>query len=491
MKILLVNPPRFHELVGKNPGVIEENRGYNPPLGILSLGTMIRHLTGDKYDVELLDCQPRQLSYEWIEKFFKENQYDVVGLTTMTFTLIDVCKTVEIIKKCQKNCKVVLGGSHVHIFPKETLQLDNVDYIIQGEGEYAFIELLNALTDDKCLTSIPGLGYKHEGLIFTNGIAPKINDLDKLPPPDRTLLPIDHYSSLLGRNNRTTTMFTSRGCPYQCRFCDRPTSKTISGFRWRSAKSVVDEIEMCVELGIPEILIYDDTFSVRKDRVFEICDEIQSRQLKVVWDVRAHVNTVNKKLLKEMKKAGCDRIHYGVESGNDRMLKKIKKGANIATVKQAFKDTRDAGIEVLAYFMVGLPTETTQDIQDINSLARELKPSYCHYTIFCPYPDTAIYNEGLEKGIIKSDLWREFAINPHEGFQLPVWEENFTRAELQEILVKLYKDFYMRPSYILKRLARVRSMGELRRKAKAGISVLTMQSQRVDKLDLSKAARVK
>tara|TARA_B100000686_G_scaffold354960_1_gene468519 strand:+ start:6809 stop:8278 length:1470 start_codon:yes stop_codon:yes gene_type:complete len=489
MKILFLNPPRFHELVGKNPSVIEHNRGYNPPLGVLALATAVRN-TG-KHEVSALDCQPRQLTYEKLEMFFIENQFDVVGITAMTFTLIDVMLAAEIVKKTQPDCKVVLGGAHVHIYPEETIQLKNIDFLVQGEGEIAVIEFLESLEGKRQFCDVSGLVYLEHGKFFNNDIAPKIENLDSIAYPDRTFLPVDHYGSLLARGSKITTAFTSRGCPYRCTFCDRPMSPTISGFRWRSAKNVVDEMEECVGLGIREILIYDDTFSVRKDRVYEMCDEILSRGIDVTWDIRAHVNTLDGGLLRAMKRAGCDRIHYGVESGNDRMLKVIKKNMNVRKVREIFKETRKAGIEALAYFIIGQQTETLSDIQDSIDLAKDIQPDYCHFTIFCPYPATEIYETGLSRGVIKQDVWREFSKSPRPGFELPVWEEIFTRRELYELIVKCYKSFYTRPSYMMKRMLSIRSFGELKRKTKAGMDILRMSSSEVAKLDLNKAAKVK
>ena len=254
---------------------------------------------------------------------------------------------------------------------------------------------------------------------------------------------------------------------------------------------MVDEMEECAALGVKEILVYDDTFSIRKDRVFEICEEILTRNLHIAWDVRAHVNTVTLKMLQFMKRAGCDRIHYGVESGNDRMLKVIRKNTTVRRIKEAFADTKKAGIDALAYFMIGLPEEKESDIQDALDLSIGLKPEYCHFTIFCPYPNTAFYERGLSTGIIARDVWRDFAKNPQPGFSLPVWEENFTRDELQQHLVKLYKKFYLRPGYILKRTARIKSFNEFKRKAKAGLSVLQMKASQVAKIDFAKAKKMK
>jgi radical SAM superfamily enzyme YgiQ (UPF0313 family) len=491
MKICLINPPRFHELVGKNPGIIEENRGYNPPLGLLSVATSLRSFTSGTHEIQVIDCQPRQLSYNWLAEYFTEHQFDVVGISAMTFTLIDVVMTSDVIKANQPDCKVVIGGVHTHIFPQETASLPNVDYIIQGEGEFSFVEFIEALGSKRTLHEVSGLAYEKNGQFINNGISSKIENLDSIPCPDRTLVPLEHYSSLLGHEKNITTMFTSRGCPNKCAFCDRPNSPIISGFRWRSANNVVDEMEACAALGINEILIYDDTFSIRKDRVFEICEEILTRNLQMTWDVRAHVNTVNRKMLQIMKKAGCDRIHYGVESGNDRMLKVIRKNTTVSRIKEAFDDTQKAGIDALAYFMIGLPEEKESDIQDVLDLATELKPEYCHFTIFCPYPNTAFYERGLSSGVIARDVWRDFARDPQPGFTLPVWEENFSREELQQFLVKLYKKFYLRPRYILKRVARIKSFSELKRKAKAGLSVLQLKASQVSKIDFSKVEKMK
>lgn len=474
LDVLLINPPRHHELIGKNPHIVEKHRGYNPPLGIMFLGNYIRQ--NSPHRVTLMDCQPLEWDYDELEEQLRGHHADVVGITAMTFTLIDVQMTVDTIRTVMPNVKIVLGGPHVHIYPEETLNLRGVDYIVQGEGEKAFVSFLQAFGDKEALKKTGGLAfYDADGTYINNRIAENTDELDTLGYPDRTMLDYTRYTSLLGKSNMVTTMFTSRGCPFRCTFCDRPYSPVISGFRWRSAKSVVDEMEHCLKLGISEAFIYDDTFTVRKDRVFELCDEIQARGLDFRWDIRAHVNTITRELLAAMKKAGCDRIHYGVECGNDRMMKVIHKNTTVEKVKKTVQWTKEAGIEVLAYFILGQQTETLEDIRDTMRLSIELDPNFAHFTVFCPYPATEIYQKGLDEGILKHDSWREFARNPQPGFELPVWEENFTRRELQELLVEAYKGFYLRPAYMARNALKVRSWGEFSRKAKAGLSVFTMK----------------
>jgi anaerobic magnesium-protoporphyrin IX monomethyl ester cyclase len=255
-----------------------------------------------------------------------------------------------------------------------------------------------------------------------------------------------------------------------------------SHFRARSAGNVVDEIQECVDLGIKDFLFYDDTFTVSRKRVLTICDEILQRRLKIRWDIRTRVDLVDEEMLRMLKRAGCVAIHYGVEAGNDRILKVIKKGFTISKVREIFRLTRRLGIETLAYFMIGLPSERARDIQDTFDLAKDLRPDYAHFTIFSPYPGTELYFLGLEKGIIKTDIWREFARSPGEGFKIPVWEEHFTRDELYGMIVQFYRRFYLQPRYMFSRLWKVRSAGELARKARAGFSVLAMKKQKVDKV---------
>lgn len=470
MRILLINPPSENELIGNNPSIIEEERGYNPPLGILYIaGYLEKHTV---FDVEVLDAQAEEIGYDDLRDLVRAKSPDVVGITAMTFTLIDVIKVVRIVKSVHPNIKVVLGGPHVHIYPEETINLPGVDFLVLGEGEVTFKELMENIRDVARLRNIPGLVFKEEGRIVNTGVRSLLEDLDNLPFPARHMTSVNKYSSLMARRSPITTMFTSRGCPYRCTFCDRP--HLGKNFRARSALNVVDEMEECVKLGIREFLVYDDTFTIDRQRVIDVCDEIIRRKLNIGWDIRARVNTIDKDLLKKLKKANCERIHYGVESGNPEILKILNKGITVDGVRTTFRQTQEAGISVLAYFMIGCPKETRKEIMETISFAKELKPDFVHITIFTPFPATEIYRIGLREGIIKNDFWREFAQNPTKDFQPRCWEEHFTREELQDLIVYAYKSFYTRPGYILKRLTCVRSVGEFTRMARAGLKVFGM-----------------
>ncbi|MBA7489495.1 Anaerobic magnesium-protoporphyrin IX monomethyl ester cyclase [subsurface metagenome] len=470
MKVLLINPPSENEIIGNNPPIIEEERGYNPPLGLLFIAGYLEEFT--EYSVKVLDTQVEELSYPEIEDIVREKQPEVVGITAMTLTLVDVIKTVKLIKKVNKNIKVVLGGPHVYIFPNETINLEGVDYLVLGEGEEVFKDLLDYMEDYKKLRSIEGLVFKENGKIVNTGPRPLIENLDILPFPARHLVPYKRYSSLVLRRRPITTTFTSRGCPYKCSFCARP--HLGKKFRARSAKNVVDEIEGCTKMGIYAFLVYDDTFTVNKRRVIEVCDELRKRKLDVEWDIRARVDTVDEQLLKRLKMAGCRGIHYGIEAGTEKILKVLNKKITISRTKQIFSLTKKNKISTLGYFMIGNPGETREDIFETIKLMEELDPDYVHVTILTPFPATKIYFDGLKSEIIEKDYWKDFSQNPTPDFIPPHWGEFFTKDELVELLVFAYRNFYTRPGYIMKNLVKTRSFSELKRKIKAGVKVLKL-----------------
>lgn len=470
MRVLLINPPAENEIVSCNPEFLNQERGYTPPLGILYLAAYLEKFSN--FEVQVLDCQVEEVNYVSLAQAIEKRKPEVIGITAMTLTLIDALKVIEIAKKNNPQIKIVLGGSHAHIYPEETINLPGVDYVILGEGEVSFSELLKCLDkkDYEKLYQIKGLVFKMDGKIVNTGSGKILTDLDELPFPARHLTPYQKYYSIIAKKNPITTMFTSRGCPYHCTFCDRPTMGKL--FRSRTAKNVVDEMEECKKMGINEIFMYDDTFTVNRQRVLDICQEIQKRKLEIFWDIRARVDTVDEKILKELKEAGCQRIHYGVEAGTEKILKVLNKGITLEQAKKVFRLTKKIGIQTLAYFILGSPTETKEDILETVNFAKKLNPDFVQFTLLTPFPATPIYFDSLKQGVFKYDHWQKFAENPTANFKTKYWEENFSEEELLTFLNQAYKTFYWRPSFIVKELLAIHSPSGLKRKLKAGLRIL-------------------
>lgn len=468
MKVLLINPPFEYTIQSCQPKILEEGLDFLPPLGLMYIAGYLEKNTN--HQIEILDTQVEQLNYKQINEEIKKRNPDIVGITAMTFTIIDVIKTAKIVKKINPNIKIILGGPHVIIYPEETINIPEIDFLILGEGEHVIKELLDNIDKPDGLKSIKGIVFREDNKIINTGRANFIENLDALSFPARHLTPYKKYFSVVSPRMPVTTMFTSRGCPYKCLFCDRPTFG--KSFRSRSAKNVVDEMEQCEKMGIKEILIYDDTFGVDRQRVLDICDEIVKRGLNIAWDIRNRVNVVDEEILRKMKKAGCQRIHYGVEAGTQKILNVLRKGITLEQVESAFKLTKRAGIQTAGYFMLGSPTETKEDILETIRFMKKLNPDYVHISITTPFPATDLYKIALREKIIDHDVWQEFSRNPKSDFIPPIWEKELSREELFSLLKKAYRSFYLQPKYIFKKILRLKSGRELLRKIGAAFKLL-------------------
>ncbi len=451
------------------PSVVDEETGVYPPLGILYVAAFAEQQTS--HTIEVLDCSAERVTHPDLEEEIRRRAPDLVGIQATTFTLIDCILTARAVKRVDSSIVVVIGGPHVFLYPTETLEIPEVDYVVLGEAEETFSGLLEALSSGGDFSTIPGLGYNQNGRTTINPAPPLIEDLDRLPIPARHLIPQERYSSVLAERTPITTMMTSRGCPMRCIFCDRP--HLGKKFRYRSAENVVREMALCHQSGIREIFLYDDTFSVRKNRVLAVCQAIKDRNLDIHWDVRAHVNTIDEQVLNALASAGCRRIHYGIESGNPEVVETLCKGINLEHAKRVIQATRDRGITTLGYFMIGNPGETREQIEDTFHFASCVGLDFAHISITTPFPGTELYRMGLERGLYDHDYWREFARDPRPDFVPSVWDERFSREELIELMKQGYRRFYLRPRYLLRRVIHVRSWSEFQRKAKAGLRLLS------------------
>jgi radical SAM superfamily enzyme YgiQ (UPF0313 family) len=469
MKILLINPPFENSIQSCQPKILEEGLDFLPPLGLMYIAGYLERESNCR--VEILDAaQVERLTYSRLKEKVRRKMPDAVGITAMTFTIIDVIKTARIIKEISPDIKVILGGPHTIIYPEETMGIADIDFLVLGEGEKVIKELLENCDSPGRLKEIKGIVFRENGKIVNTGIAPPVKDLDELPFPARHLTPYRKYFSVVSPRAPVTTMFTSRGCPYRCLFCDRPNFG--KSFRARSAENVVNEMERCREMKIKEVFIYDDTFGVDRQRVMDVCSGIKKRKLDIAWDIRTRVDMVDEEVLRALKESNCRRIHYGVEAGTQKILNVLRKGITLEGAEKAFKGTKKFNIQTVGYFMIGSPCETKEDILKTIKFMKRLNPDYVHAAITTPFPATDLYKMALEEGIIGYDVWKKFAASPGPDFVPPLWEKELSREELFSLLKKAYSTFYIRPAYIFKKLLQLKSGKELLRKARAGLNLL-------------------
>ncbi|MCZ7584491.1 MAG: B12-binding domain-containing radical SAM protein [Deltaproteobacteria bacterium] len=284
------------------------------------------------------------------------------------------------------------------------------------------------------------------------------DDLDALPLPAQDLLNPELYDSVITDAHPVTTMVTSRGCPFQCRFCSQ--SITGKSYRFHSPERVLEEIKGCMDLGYRGILFYDEVFTIRRKRVIELCTLIQKERMRFDWMARGTINTVDGDLMRAMHDAGCRTITFGVESGSERILKRMNRPVrDTKKIAKVFRDAKAAGLTSLAYMMLGNPDETVEDMKATRAMLRAINPDHVHISVFVAYPATEFYREGVERGLFSSDVWRGFAANPAEAFRVPTWPEAPPAETLFAEARRLYRTHYFRPHNIWRHL---RAAGGLR-----------------------------
>lgn len=479
MKILFLNPPGEFTLTESpdenGEGFLESDEfGNFPPLGLLYVMTYLEKVQ-PQHELVFHDCIAERIGHGEIEGLIRKVNPDVVGITSFTIALVDIVKVAEAIKKVKPDCHVCLGGHHPIAFPVQAAQLENFDSVVVGEGEKVFAELIGRIENKSDYTDITGVytresikkwigsDYKDKRfLTHINVPAAYIDELDELPFPNRSHLR-GNYNSIVGSSKKMATILSTRGCPYLCTFCDVPYKK----YRTRSIESVVDEIEHCLSQGYEEFHFYDDLFNITASKVISFCDEVERRGLKFHWDFRGRVNAVTEESLIRARRAGCRQISFGVETGTNEGLKYLKKGTTVEKYREVFALCQKHGIRTIADYIIGFPFEKTRAdvLKNIDFLC-ELNPDFAQIAVLMVLPNTPLYFEAIEKGLIRKNEWEEFCLNPTTDFKISHWEEHLTLKELTELQALAYNRFYFRPAYVLKQVRNLDSWYDFSTKVK-------------------------
>ena len=469
-KITLTNVPLSVE---ESAGSLASIEVILPPLGI---GYIAAILEKNDFNVNIIDCRPLNLSNEQLVDRLKKQNPDIIGISVTIMDIVRADEISKILKKELPNTLLVIGGPHVTGLPENTLKNTAFNLGVIGEGEFTMLEIAEQLRAGSLdLESIKGIAYKKNGEIKINEPREVVQDLDSLPFPARHLyLPLGKYRPLIGsyKKKPVAHLFTSRGCPYKCTFCDR----SIFGNRFRamSAKKVVDEIEELITVyGAKEMQFYEDTFTLDKKRVYEIFEELERRKLKFPWSCLTRVNHVNRELLKAMKKAGCWRIMFGIESGDPRILKAMKKGATMEQGKNAIRWAKEAGLHVRASFIMGYPGETMESMNNTIKFAKEQPIDSANFYIIALHPGNELYEMAKKEGTILHEDYSQYtgSVDVYKT-KLAYVPEGLTEEQLKQTVQRAYKEFYLRPSYIMKQILSIRRFEDIANYMK-GFSVIS------------------
>ncbi len=437
-KILFVTPPslveKYHEQFTKML-----------PFGILYLASYLRQY---EYEVDVMDAYTINATVADVIQRLRNGGFNVLGINSYLVNLVNAEALAKKVKAEFPNIVVVMGGHGVSASPEEALNCPEFDYAIRNEGEETFLELLQAIEGKGNFSEIKGLIYRDEnGNQVINPKRDFIKDLDSLPLPAYDLIPNMrqyNYFPFQLKKFPIAGIVTSRGCPGKCTFCDK--SVWEGSLRLRSAENVVDEIELLIKkYGVREIIFVDDTFTASKKRIYDIFKLTKERNLKFSFSCASRINTVDYDLLKFMKKNGCWFIAYGIESGDQDILKLVNKNIKLDDVEKVVKMTHDVGISPQGYFILGNPTETMDTIQKTIDFAKRLKLDRMIACLNTPIPGTPQYETKDQYG---STVEPEFS---KYNFQVPVYAPHGLTPEiLSKKLMQFYKEFYFRPRVIFK-----------------------------------------
>ncbi len=457
MRILLVSP---ESKVWNSRAHIHNGLGY---LG----GALI---ASGYTDVALFDGAVEQepISAVLDRAVVEGRPFDIVGISSPTVLISHAWAAAR--EAQARGAVTILGGPHLTLQPDESMQRGEVDLVVRGEGEEAIVEIVKVLetsTDrrrqtavhDSRFAGVAGLSWRTaDGRVHHNADRPLRQDVDSVPLPAYHLFKIERYTNLqpltdgLDPRARAYTIVTSRGCPYKCTYCSKP----ITGDTWRprAVENVVKEWGLLVrQLRATEIGVTDDIWNLDLKRAKDLCRALIRENLNTVPWVTVHgmkVNHTDLELFQLMKKAGCKRVGFGVESGDEDILKRvIKKSQTIEMVRQAFRNAKAAGLQTMGFFIFGMPYETEATMEKTIQLALELDPDLAHFMIAAPYPGTELWKLVEREGILLSHSWDDYAIQADKAH----FEVGDLKAEVVERKWhEAHRRFYLRPRRIARRL---------------------------------------
>lgn len=480
MKILLIDPP-FYRLIGYY------NRYF--PISLACLAAVLQK-EGHKVLIYDADCNihPSKMEFSYLEdsyplylKLLKDNNHtvweetrktihnfnpDLVGITAWTTFVASAFKIASICK--DENKLVVMGGPHISLKWDEVMKIcPDVDFLVKGEGEETFLKLVKSIEDrgiseekDELFKNIKGISYRWNGKIIHNPPREFIKNLDSLPFPARDLL----LNKNLYDSEDMGLIMTSRGCPYNCAFC--ATSIWKRKVRYRSIDNVIREIKLVIDTyGTRQFTFKDDSFTVNRKRVLEFCDRLIEENIRINWECNTRVDHIDEELLRKMKVAGCNGIKVGIETGSERVLKLLNKRTILSQCREAAKLFKKVGIYWTGYFMMCIPSETKEEVYQTLNFMKELKPDFASFSVYEPYPGTALFKIGIERGLIQNErtLKDYYNILPKYYYVKDILRriDTMDNEELNELEFEMKKAFHKYNMSFLKLMKRAISRSKL------------------------------
>lgn len=435
----------------------------NPPLGIALLAAIWDE---QGHTSQIIDAAALRLEIPEIMARI-DPATDFVGISATTPEISGALAIAQKVRELFPHITIIMGGVHPTVFHKELVRDNICDLVIRNEGEIPVMELARGTP----CHLIPNLTWKNSANeVIVNPDCATYVDLDDLPLPAYGKLPMHLYHSALGaaRYKPSMGMVTSRGCPGRCTFCF--SGMFGSRTRFMSAEKIMRHIRhLQQDYGIREISFYDDTFTANRQNVIRLCHLILKENIRLSWSCFSRVDTVTPELLQLMKKAGCHQIMYGFETADENILEKINKRTNREQVQNALTWTRAAKINIRGAFMLGNPGETEASMEKTIAFAKNAGVQLAVFNITTPYPGTALYEDFLQKNLLLHQNWDLY------NLAQPVLQLDTVSTEtVRQYYFKSYRDFYLRPSFMLRHILAIRTFPQFSMYAEAAFKIARM-----------------
>ena len=449
LKILLINPPAT-VAYGSFKSAAKAAASPQMPLGILYIAGVLR---APGHHIEVIDCDIDGFdAYSIVDEIITRNPA-IVGLTATTPI---ISSAFEIIRQVKQKTGIItwLGGYHITALPVQTMKQSLVDYGFYGEAEATVVELANLLAesngapDFERLKAINGLLFRHQGEVVINPKRALIKDLDRIPFPARDLLRNEKYIWSVPSKGLVpvTAITTQRGCPFQCIFCGAQTM--FPGMRYHSIERIIDELTyITTDLGIRHLHFQDDTLTINRKKIMDMLDAIKQNGLKFTWEGYTRANALDEELLIKLKEMGLNRLSFGVETGNEQILKAIKKGIPQEAYITAYKLCRKHGIETRCSIIIGHPYETKETVRETIEFACKLDCYQAYINIATPYPGSELLElarQGFGGIKLLTEDWAEYRRYGNSVMEM----NDLTVEDLVTLQKWAYRKFYLRPKII-------------------------------------------
>lgn len=438
--IFLINPPyRSGKGYNREGRCTQEASFWStpwPPLSLAAIAAVLR----EGNDVRILDCPAQRMSEQALLAFVQKNAPDIAISSVSTETIESDLAVLGMIKGIMKTSILIIFGIHASVFAEDILKSSAVDFVVRDEPEGTIRELVHALKKGALLDSVKGIAFRSSiGQVVSTAKREFIKDLDALPFPAWDLVDLGRYR-LPFSDNPFIIINTSRGCPFRCSFCNAQAYYG-SSVRTRSVRNILDELEFSAgRYGIRDVFFWGDTFTLVREQVKNLCAGLIQGNYHIRWVANSRVDTVDEEILGLMKKAGCWLLSFGIESGDERILKSCGKNISLEKTRSAVRMTKAAGIKVAGHFILGLPGETEETAGKTIRLAKKLGLDFAHFYSAVPYPGSLLFEQASREGWIRGKSWAQFRQSEFV-MDLPT----ISAERLYRLRRNAYYAFYLRP----------------------------------------------